>query len=312
MKFEMRKYDFEVALDEIRTNQKALDMAQVKTAQLITNESGFSSTQEPISFTQATATQQQSSRRAAGYSELDQLNEEMDLLEHLNIDQHGNNNQEEMMDSNQQSNSEVQEVANALKFLAERLSRILLWFETKDPREKYAFSSKDLIEQFHQMKFIDRSVINVHKPATKNQPASKRGVIQDAGRIRKALAKCFLNMPDFVRFTDETGKFLENFDLCLSILYADDYQFVDDYKIALKTIPFEPSINAVAQMQIPAEDAMDTSDNEWSNMTQKSSQFKKYLHNVTRTTYPLNTQQLIFYCLSPSVAFAKDLKLARS
>jgi hypothetical protein len=47
----------------------------------------------------------------------------------------------------------------------------------------------------------------------KNQPASKRGVIQDAGRIRKALAKCFANAADYVRFTDETSKFLENFDL---------------------------------------------------------------------------------------------------
>jgi hypothetical protein len=47
----------------------------------------------------------------------------------------------------------------------------------------------------------------------KNQPATKRGVIQDAGRIRKALAKCFSNSPDYVRFSDENGKFLEGFDL---------------------------------------------------------------------------------------------------
>ena len=63
---------------------------------------------------------------------------------------------------------------------------------------------------------------------------------------------------------------------------------------------------------LPSEDAMDTSDNEWIDMTQKSTQFKRSQRNLTRTTYPLHTQQLIFYCLSPSVAFAKDLKLARS
>jgi hypothetical protein len=164
MKFEMRKYDFEVALEELRENQKALEMAQIKAAQLIINESGFSSTQEPISSTQLTANQQQSSRRMPGYSELDQLNEEIDLLEHLNIDQHGNQ-QEEILNSNQQLNSDEQEIANALKFLADRFSRILLWFETKDPRETYTFTPKELIEQFHQAKFIDRSIINIHKPA---------------------------------------------------------------------------------------------------------------------------------------------------
>jgi len=165
MKFEMRKYDFESALEEINELQKALEMAQVKVAQLITDESGFSSTQEPLSSTQLTTTQQQSARRAAGYSELDQLNEEVDLLEHLNIDQHGNK-QEEISNTNPPLNTDVEEVANALKFLAERFSRILLWFDTKDPREKYTFTPKELIEQFHRAKFIDRSIINVHKPAT--------------------------------------------------------------------------------------------------------------------------------------------------
>ncbi len=47
----------------------------------------------------------------------------------------------------------------------------------------------------------------------KNQPATKRGVIQDASRVRKALAKCFLNASDFIKFTDETGRFLEDVDL---------------------------------------------------------------------------------------------------
>ena len=41
----------------------------------------------------------------------------------------------------------------------------------------------------------------------------KRGVVQDAGRMRKAIAKCFLNAPDYVRIRDETAHFLENFDL---------------------------------------------------------------------------------------------------
>lgn len=231
MKFEIRKYDFETALDEIRTNQKALEMAQITASNLITSESGFSSTQEPISSTPSTITQQQSARRTAGYSEYDELNEGTDLLEHLNIDQHGNN-QNNVLNSNQQLNSEDQEIANSLKFLAERFSRILLWFETKDSKEKFTYTPKELIEQFHQAKFIDRSIVNIHKPATyveiylanifqykyifnyrKTQAASKRGVIQDAGRIRKSIAKCFLNAPDYVRFTDETGKFLEAFDL---------------------------------------------------------------------------------------------------
>lgn len=314
MKFEMRKYDFDTALDEFRSNQKALEMAQIKAAQLITNESGFSCTQVPISSTPVNSTQQQLSHRIAGYSEFDEMNEEMDLLEHLNIDQHGNNNnnnnQEQLTNS---LSSEDQEVANALKFLIDRFSRISLWFDTKDPKEKYIFSPKDLMEQFHQAKFIDKSTINVHKPATKTHPAMKRGVVQDVGRIRKAIAKCFLSAPDYIRISDETGKFLETFDLCISILYADDYQFVDDYKIVLKTIPFEPSASVLAQMQtIPSGNQMDQSDSEWIDMSQKSTQVKRSQRYVTHTNYPLHTQQLIFYCLSPSVAFAKDLKLARS
>jgi hypothetical protein len=99
---------------------------------------------------------------------------------------------------------------------------------------------------------------------------------------------------------------------CLSILYADDYPFIGDYKIALKTIPFELSANTISQMQSSSQDPMDMTDNQWTNMSQKSSQFKRYQRNLTTTTYPLHTQQLMFYCLSPSVAFAKDLKLARS
>ena len=88
---------------------------------------------------------------------------------------------------------------------------------------------------------------------------------------------------------------------------------MDDYKISLKTIPFEPSINALSQMQQPSEGAMFVNDDELlGGMSQRSTQYTRYQRNVVRTTYPLHTQQLIFYCLSPSVAFAKDLKLARS
>jgi hypothetical protein len=65
-------------------------------------------------------------------------------------------------------------------------------------------------------------------------------------------------------------------------------------------------------MKPRSEDAMDIDDNEWIDMSQKSSQLNRYKRNLAQTTYPLHTQQLIFYCLSPSVAFAKDLKLARS
>lgn len=162
MKFEMRKYDFEVALEEFHGNQKALEMAQIKVDDLITNEAGFSSTQEPLSATQLTSAQQQSARRVAGYSEFDNLNDEMDLLDHLNIDQHGN--VQEMSD--EIANEDVQAIVAALKFLTERFSRLLLWFETKDPREKYTFTPKELIDQYHEAKFIDRSIVNIHKPAT--------------------------------------------------------------------------------------------------------------------------------------------------
>ncbi len=161
MKFEMRKYDFEVALEELCANQKALEMAQVKAAHLITTETGFSLTQE--STQSPSSTQQSTTRRSAGYSEFDQLNEEMNLLEHLNIDEHGNG--QEMIDQ-PPSDSDCQEIANELEFLAKRFSGILLWFESKDPREKYSFTPKQLIEQYHQAKFIDRSIINIHKPAT--------------------------------------------------------------------------------------------------------------------------------------------------
>ncbi len=99
---------------------------------------------------------------------------------------------------------------------------------------------------------------------------------------------------------------------CLSILYADDYQFIDDYKITLKTIAFELSENVVSQMQQSFEDSMDVTNNELIDMIQKSTQLKRYQRSLVKTTYPLPTQQLIFYCLSLSVAFAKDLKLARS
>ncbi|CAF0915962.1 unnamed protein product [Rotaria sp. Silwood1] len=311
MKFEMRKYDFEQALQEISMNLNAFEIAQVKVAQLIVNESGFSSTQEPISLTQLTVTQQQAARRAPGYSELEQLNEETDLLNHLSIDQHGNK-QDETSDSMEQLKSDDHEVANALKFLAERFSRIILWFDTKDTREKYTFTPKELIEQFHQAKFIDQSLINVHKPAAKNQPSTKHQVIQDAARIRKALAKIFLNRPEYIKFSDETGKFLEELDLCLSVLYSDDYPFIDDYRITLKTIPFEPSASIISQMQQRSENSTDVDDNKGIDMRSQSSQFKRYQYTLAQTTFPIHTQQLTFYCLSPSVAFSKDLKLARS
>ena len=100
---------------------------------------------------------------------------------------------------------------------------------------------------------------------------------------------------------------------CLSILYADDYQFADEYKIVLKTIPFEPSASVIAQMQQrPQISTPDVDDNQWIDTRSQSSQFKRYQPNIVQTTYPIHTQQLIFYCLSPSVAFAKDLRLARS
>ena len=96
---------------------------------------------------------------------------------------------------------------------------------------------------------------------------------------------------------------------CLSILYSDDYQFSDDYKIILKTIPFELSENAISQIQSSSDEPMET---ESIDMSQKPSQYRRYQKYVARTSYPLHTQQLVFYCLSPSVAFAKDLKLTRS
>ncbi|CAF3501536.1 unnamed protein product [Rotaria socialis] len=313
MKFEVRKYDFEQALQELCTNQKVLDLAQIKIAELIVNESGFALTQEPLSSSHLTSSQRESTHRASGYSEYDELNDDTDLLDHLRIDQHGNQH-ETIPETNDKVTSEYADFANAVKFLAERFSRLILWFDEKDPREKYAFTPKQLIEQFHQAKFIDQSVVDVHKPAVKNRPAATRHrVVKDAVRVRKALSKGFLNKPDYVKFSDETVKFLEDFDLCLSILYADDYQFADEYKIVLKTIPFEPSASAIAQMQQrPQISTGDAEDNQWIDKRSQSSQFKRYQPNVTQTTYPIHTQQLIFYCLSPSVAFAKDLRLARS
>jgi hypothetical protein len=55
---------------------------------------------------------------------------------------------------------------------------------------------------------------------------------------------------------------------------------------------------------------MDETNNESIDMIQKSTQLKRYRRSLVKTTYPLHAQQLIFYCLSPGVAFAKDLKLA--
>lgn len=87
---------------------------------------------------------------------------------------------------------------------------------------------------------------------------------------------------------------------------------MDDYKITLRTIPFEPSANVLAQMQEPQGNVAEVPDEEWIDMSQKSTQLRRHQHSLARTTYPLHTQQLVFYCLSPSVAFARDLKLARS
>jgi hypothetical protein len=47
-------------------------------------------------------------------------------------------------------------------------------------------------------------------------------------------------------------------------------------------------------------------------MIQKSTQLKRYQRSLVKTTYPFHKRQLIFYCLSPSVAFAKDVKSTRS
>jgi hypothetical protein len=47
----------------------------------------------------------------------------------------------------------------------------------------------------------------------KTQLATKRGVVQDAARVRKVLGKCITIQTEYIRFTDETRKFLEDFDL---------------------------------------------------------------------------------------------------
>lgn len=176
MKFQMRKYDFEAALDEIRMNQKALEMAQIQATHLLTNESGFSSTQETTAESQMSSTQQALGRRAAGYSEFDQMNEEMDLLDHLNLDPLGHD-QDPTGNPLASTNSEDQDVANALKFLAERFSRVIAWFDSKDPRESYTFTPRELIEQLHQAKFIDRSIITIHKPATYDSELERKALI---------------------------------------------------------------------------------------------------------------------------------------
>lgn len=164
MKFDMRKYDFESALEEVRIHLQALEVAQIQAAHLLVNGSGFSSTQEQPVSTQLSSSQQQSARRIAGFSEFDQMNEEVDLLEHLNLDQQGNH-QDPSANPVPPASSDDQEVANELKFLADRLSRMIAWFESKDPRQAYVLTPKELIDQLHQAKFIDRSIVNVHKPA---------------------------------------------------------------------------------------------------------------------------------------------------
>ena len=95
-------------------------------------------------------------------------------------------------------------------------------------------------------------------------------------------------------------------------MYADNYQFTDDYKITLKTIPFEPNPSALSQTQQRTEDPMEITDNERIDMYPISSQYRRHQHSLAQTVHPLHTQQLVFYCLSPSVAFSRDLKLARS
>jgi hypothetical protein len=165
MKFDMRKFDFESVLDDIRSNQKALELADLQIAQLLVNDLGFSATQEPLSSAQVPSGQKaKATHRAAGYSEYEQLNEELDLLEYLNIEQHGNDHDQENHPI--QTPSADEDVANALKFLDERFSRIIAWFDSKDPHETYIFTPKELIEQFHHAKFIDRSIINIHRSAT--------------------------------------------------------------------------------------------------------------------------------------------------
>ena len=68
----MRKYDFELTLEEIRANQKAHGRDQIKVGQLLPNESGFSLTQESLSST----------HRTAGCFEYDNQNKKTDLFEH--------------------------------------------------------------------------------------------------------------------------------------------------------------------------------------------------------------------------------------
>lgn len=65
-------------------------------------------------------------------------------------------------------------------------------------------------------------------------------------------------------------------------------------------------------MQARSEESVVQNDLEWTGTHQKPSQFKRNPYTLSQTTYPLHTQQLTFYCLSPSVAFAKDLRLVRS
>lgn len=99
---------------------------------------------------------------------------------------------------------------------------------------------------------------------------------------------------------------------CLSIIYFDGYKFIDDYKITLKTVPFEPSASLLAEMQNTAIRSTESDTSEWIDMSQKSTQSQRPHYRAARTDFPLHTQVLAFHCLSPSVAFAKDLQLART
>lgn len=53
----------------------------------------------------------------------------------------------------------------------------------------------------------------VRELSRKTHVATKRGIVQDAVRFRKSIAKCFLNAPDYIKFSDETSYFLESLDL---------------------------------------------------------------------------------------------------
>ncbi|CAF0914356.1 unnamed protein product, partial [Didymodactylos carnosus] len=315
MKFKFTKYMFELAFKELKANLEAVDIILHNSRQ---------QPSKPLVNANSGLQQTQTQRRGAAYSELDTIIEQNDLLDHLGIDQFGNMAQLPPLQSVNNitnSTSDEEQLQDSIKFLVERFNRLLVWFDTKKPEETITFNAMDLVTEFHHVKFIDKTLINISEQQTKKQTtasvhqSTSKSTVKDACRFRKALNKITSNSSESLIFTDDIRLFMEEFELFLSIIYADDYQFCDDYKVIMKTVQFEMTTTMLSQQQQQQQQQTyqdDENNDVWLDMSDKQTQGKRYKRSLEKSDYPLYTIQLEYFCLSPSVAFAKDLKLTRS